>query len=224
MKLQEYLAANKLDRVKVRINQYDPMGEWNRLADNKSVGWPVRYTAGTLTVVGYTLLPGRVFGGDRYNPFTNTISVYSDVPAIALYQGGRAKDYAQREYKGLYAVAYAVPGVGMFCHDANASRDAMGYLQETGTPAEIREGYRSVCPIYAVDAIDPIAAVTGVPLVLPAIVAGHVVGQCKAASFHDNVLPEEDLVEDSRDNEYSLSDAASGSSSTQTLPQIDRVP
>ncbi len=185
--LEEYLAANQLDRVKVRINQYDPVGEWTRLKANQSVSWPIRYTAGTVSWVGYTLLPGRVFGGDRYNPYTNTISIYSDVPAVALYQGARAKDYALRQHKGLYALAYSVPGVGLVWHDAHASQDVMGYLVENGTPDEVRAGYRSVLPTYALDASEPIAAATGVPLVLPAVVAGHVVGQCKAVCYHDKV-------------------------------------
>jgi hypothetical protein len=179
--IHDYLAANGLDRVKVRVNQYDPVGEWHRLVDNKSVAWPLRYTFGTLSWAGYTLLPGRVFGGDDYNPFTNTISLYSDVPAIAIYEGGRAKDYAQREYKGLYAVAYEVPGVGLVWHDARASSDAISYLQQTGTPEQVREGYCTVYPAYCIDASQPFGSMAGVPLVLPAALAGHVVGHVKAA-------------------------------------------
>jgi hypothetical protein len=184
-RIQEYLTCNGLDKVKVRVNEYDPWGEWKRLTHNESVGWPLRYTIGTLSVVGYTLLPGRVFGGDVYNPFTNTINLYSDVPAIAVYEGGYAKDYAQRQYKGLYAVAAAVPGVRIVCHDAHASGDALAYLQENGTPQEIKEGYRTVCPAYALNGSGPLAALTGVPLVLPAVAAGHVVGQVQAASVND---------------------------------------
>ena len=57
--LSANLAVNELDQVKVRINQYDPFGEWQRLGANRSVSWPVRYSLGTLAVVGYTVLPGR---------------------------------------------------------------------------------------------------------------------------------------------------------------------
>jgi hypothetical protein len=183
--MREYLAANGLDRVKVRLNEYDPGGEWRRLVENKSVAWPLRYTIGTFSVVGYTLLPGRVFGGDDYNPFTNTINLYSDVPGIALYEGGRAKDYAQREYKGLYALAYVVPGVGLVWHDARASSDAIAYLQQTGTPEQIKDGYRTVFPAYGIDAAQPLGSIGSVPLVLPAALAGHVVGQVKAASLDE---------------------------------------
>jgi hypothetical protein len=183
--LSEYLAANDLDGVKVRVNQYDPIDEWRRLRHNDVVGWPIRYTFGTLSWVGYTVFPGRIFGGDGYNPYTNTIEVYSDVPAMALYEGGHAMDYSEHRNRGLYAVAHGIPGVGMLCHDATASAAAMDYLQEHGTEKEIKEGYRVVCPAYALDASEPIASFTGLPLVLPAVVAGHVVGQVKAANVPD---------------------------------------
>lgn len=178
--IEEYLDDNGLDRVKVRVNEYDPVGEWQRLARNQSVGWPIRYTFGTLSCVGYTLLPGRLIGSDGYNPYTNTINLYSDVPAVALYQGGHAKDYAQREYKGLYALADGLPGVGLLCHDARASNDVMGYLQDKGSPQQVKDGYRSVYPAYAWEAAQPFDSLTNWPVSLPAVVVGHVAGQVQA--------------------------------------------
>src|ERR1700733_8971628 len=44
--LAEYMAANGLSTTKVRINQYDPIGEWRRLRANKEVGAGWRYTVG----------------------------------------------------------------------------------------------------------------------------------------------------------------------------------
>jgi hypothetical protein len=178
--LKEYLACNSLAKVKVRINEYDPCGEWHRLGENKSVAWPIRYTVGTLSVLGYTLLPGRVFGNDNYNPFTNTISLYSDVPAAAIYQGGAAKDYAQHNYKGMYALARVLPGVGLIWHEAHASSDTIGYLLENGTSQEVKEGYRTVYPSYVLRGC-PSVILGEVPMVLPALAVGHVAGQSKAA-------------------------------------------
>jgi hypothetical protein len=189
LSIKQYLACNGMDKVKVRINEYDPCGEWGRLVRNKSVGWPARYTIGTLTVVGYTLLPGRVFGWDGYNPFTNTISLYSDVPTIALYEGSHAKDYAQREYKGLYAVSRVVPGIGLW-QDYKASNETMSYITENGTAKNKKEGYRTICPTFAFSACEPFVALTGAPLVLPAVVTGHVVGQVKAASIDESGVPD----------------------------------
>jgi len=187
--VQEYLVSNDLDKVKVRINEYDPAGEWGRLVRNKSVAWPLRYTFGTLSCVGYTIFPGRVFGGDDYNPFTNTIHIYSDVPAMALYECGYAKDYAQKEWKGLYAVAHGLPVVGTW-HGTQASADVISYLQENGTSEDIKQGYRTLRPAYAVDASRSLTSVAGATVVLPAVAVGHVIGHCEAASIKEKPLVE----------------------------------
>ena len=108
-RLQEYIAANELHDVKVRINQYDPGGEWRRLVDNKRVapGW--RYTVGALSTLGYTLFPGRLFGNDGYNPYTDTGDVFSDVPSLPMHAAGYAKDVHTRTYPGTYAFGQLFP-------------------------------------------------------------------------------------------------------------------
>ena len=75
---------HQIDGLCARINQYDPIDEFSRLRTNKTVapGW--RYTLGTVSVIGYTLVPGRIIGLDQYNPYTNSVYVYSDVPALAV--------------------------------------------------------------------------------------------------------------------------------------------
>ena len=120
-----YLEKNNMPDVKVRLNQYRPGGEWNRLFRNRSVGAGWRYTLGILSCVGYTVLPGRFFGGDNYNPYTNTINLYSDVPAIALHEAGHAKDTADKKWRGTYAAIYALPFVPLW-HEAEATGDAIG--------------------------------------------------------------------------------------------------
>jgi len=89
--LAAYLQTNELHSVKVRLNQYDPGDDWRRLVANDSVGPGWRYTLGTLSVAGETLFPGRLFGSDHYNPFTNTIHVYSDAAAISPAENGRGR-------------------------------------------------------------------------------------------------------------------------------------
>ncbi len=97
--LNIYLADNQLSNVKVRLNQYAPGGEWRRLFKNRTVGAGWRYTIGFISVLFYTIFPGRVFGGDAYNPYTNTIYLYSDLPEIALHEGAHAKDFAIRKHR-----------------------------------------------------------------------------------------------------------------------------
>lgn len=177
-----YLEKNGLDQVKVRVNEYDPLGEWRRLRKNKAVGWGWRYTAGTLTALHYTLLPGRIFGGDNYNPFTNTISLYSDLPAVALHEGGHAKDFGSRKWKGTYAVAGALPGVSLW-PEAIATNDAIGYLRAEENYDEEQQAYRVLYPAYATyiaGAASPLLPYGDLLITAGAVIPGHLVGRWKA--------------------------------------------
>ncbi|WP_425616006.1 hypothetical protein NA78x_005944 [Anatilimnocola sp. NA78] len=197
--IAEYLANNELLAVKVRLNQYDPGGEWRRLVANKRVGWGWRYSLGTLACLGYTIFPGRVFGGDHYNPFTNTISIYSDAPPIALHEGGHAKDFARRRWPGTYAAVYLLP-VAPLWHEAVATNDALSYLEEYGTAEEQREAYRLLYPAYgtylggAAGDVIPTTRTGSLILYGAAVVGGHAVGRIQAARIPDpppGTLPED---------------------------------
>lgn len=189
--IARYLAENDLPAVKVRLNEYHPWDEWRRLVANKRVGWGWRYSLGTLSCLGYTVFPGRIWGGDNYNPFTNTVSIYSDVPAIGLHEGGHAKDFSRRRYPGTYAAAYVlVPGAPLW-HEAVATNDALSYLHEHGTAEEQREGYRLLYPAYGT-----YVGGTGSDLITTrgpggmlfygaAILGGHAIGRVKAARIPD---------------------------------------
>ena len=184
--LQEYLDANELDRVKVRLNQYAPLDEWRRLRGNKSVspGW--RYTLGTLATLGYTVLPGRILGGDNYNPFTNTINIYSDHPAIALHEAGHAKDFSQRTYKGTWAAAYLLPGVALR-HEEIATSDALSYLASEGRTDEQQAAYKILYPAYGSHVAGQISNLVPSPnsLIVTAacVVPGHLIGRWKASQI-----------------------------------------
>ena len=145
--LAEYLEANGLCHVKVRINQYSVGGEWSRLFRNRNVGGFWRYTFGFLTNVFYTAFPQRVFGGDNYNPFTNTVHVYSDVGAIALHEGGHAKDFATRRHKGFYAALRLLPLAPLY-QEGKATKDAVSYLRDAGRAQEERAAYPMLWGAY----------------------------------------------------------------------------
>lgn len=180
-RLAEYLAVNNLRAVKVRVNQYAPRDEWRRLVANKSVGPGWRYTLGTLSWVGYTVFPGRIFGGDNYNPFTNTINLYSDVPAFAVHEGGHAKDFAQRDLPGTYAAAYILLPVVPLYHEAVASRDALAYAHEFWPIEDERQAYRNLGPAYGSYVGGALPISTDAPLVVAGILGGHVIGRMAAA-------------------------------------------
>lgn len=178
----EYLAVNELNEVKVRLNQYAPQEEWRRLVANTSVAWGWRYTCGTLSWLGDTVLPGRIFGGDHFNPYTNTISLYSDIPAIAIHEGGHSKDFARRTYKGTYAAFYAIPGAPLW-YESVATKDAIGYFRAERSSEEEQEAYRILYPAYGTYVGSTISDFSPGPSALiyaAAVIPGHVLGRMQA--------------------------------------------
>lgn len=185
--IRRYLDDNDLDHVKVAINQYAPLDDWRRLRANKTVGWGYRYTLGALSVAQEAILPGRLFGGDHYNPFTATIHLYSDVPAIALHEGGHAKDFTRRNYPGTYAIAAGLPIVSLW-PEAIATGDAIAYAEAHRDADLERESYRVLYPAYGTyvaGALRPFAAPVALPVFAGAVVAGHAVGRAQARMVPD---------------------------------------
>jgi hypothetical protein len=178
--LVEYLEQNELQDVCVRVNQYAPIEEWHRLRENRHVGAGWRYTAGLLTLAGYTVFPGRLFGGDRYNPYTNSVYVYSDVPALAMVGGGYAKDIHTRELPGTYAVVNEFPVVSMW-HETIATNDVLSYLQQRESVEELQAGYKILHPNYGVQAAGAARYVIGVgPFIqIGGAIVGHITGRAE---------------------------------------------
>lgn len=175
----DYLAKNELSSVKVRLNQYHPGDDWRRLRANESVGAGWRYTLGALSVLGETIIPGRVFGGDHYNPYTNTIHLYSDVPAVGIHEAGHSKDFASRTWKGTYAALYLLPGAPLY-HEAKATNDALGYVLTEGDLELQREAYEILYPAYGTYLGSAVGG--GNSLVyLAAVAGGHVAGRISAS-------------------------------------------
>ncbi len=131
-----YLSYRRLSNVKIRVNQYDPVGNWNRLVQNKTIapGW--KYTLGTLKQIEYIFLPGRIFGGDEYNPFTNTLNVYSDMPTLGLAEAAYAYDVNTRLYPGTYSAAQSLPVVAIW-HETLATDEIMTYAAIRGTSEQL---------------------------------------------------------------------------------------
>ncbi len=189
--LVEYLEKNDLDCVKVRLNQYDPVGEWKRLTKNTQVSAGWRYTAGTLSLLGYTLLPGRIIGGDNYNPFTNTINLYSDHPAVALHEAGHAKDFGQQEWKGTYGVAYSIPVYGLL-HEARATNDALSYMEAEGKYDLQADAYKVLYPAYGSHVGGQFSNFIPAPaswaIMAGCVIPGHIAGRAKANEVEETQL------------------------------------
>lgn len=185
-KVCEYAAYRNLHDVQIRVNDYAPLDEWRRLRSNKQVGAGWRYTFGVWHWLGYTVFPGRIWGGDGYNPYTNSIYVYSDVPSIAVSEAAYAADVRGRKRPGTYAFTQEFAGLDMW-HRTIALKATVAYLHQYGTPDERREAYRVLYPIYghaAGSSVDswvgfgPIGALSG-------LLAGHTAGRAAARRVVD---------------------------------------
>ena len=177
--VNEYLVVNTLDTTRVRINQYAPRDDWRRLVRNKRVAAPWRYTYGAIATAYETILPGRIFGGDHYNPFTDTIHLYSDIPAIALHEAAHAKDFARRKYKGTYAAAYILPGVPLI-HESIATGDALAFAEIYATAGEQKEAANVLYPAYGTyvgAALGSAAPRYANPLYYASVISGHAWGR-----------------------------------------------
>lgn len=180
--IRNYIAANGLDTTKVRLNQYDPVGEWNRLIDNKSMPALARYTLGTWHNIGYTLCPGRLFGGDKYNPYTDTLSVYSDIPAMSMAEIAYAKDLRSRQHPGWYAFGQELPILGMV-HESIATDDVLSYLAVHDDTASQFDATRILYPRYGAvfgEQIGSFFPHGDAPFVLAGGVIGHFAGRKRA--------------------------------------------
>ena len=182
--LVEYLETNGLSDVKVRLNQYRPWDDWRRLTRNTSVAWPWRYTFGAVATFGETVVPGRLFGGDHYNPYTGTIHLYGDVPAIAFHEAAHAKDFSNRKYPGTYAAVYILPAVPLW-HERIASNDVLSYVLYRHDKRLQRQAYHILYPAYGTymgDATGYAFPRYANPIYLGGILVGHAMGRWQGRS------------------------------------------
>lgn len=165
--------------ARFRLNQYRPAQDLSRLVRNRHVAWPYRLLLGVpVTLVFDVLLPGRLFPwGDYYNPFTNTVHLYSDHPAIALHEAGHVHDFASRRFKGTYAAIRLVPFVDLY-QEHKASKEAISYLKGTADHATELSAYKILYPAYGTYVgsyiVPPIGTVGGALI-------GHAAGRSEAA-------------------------------------------
>jgi hypothetical protein len=186
--MKTFMTENDLRNVQVLVNGYYPGNQWKRLFKNKTVGGGWRYTFGILSVVGYTILPGRFFGGDAYNPYTNTVYLYSDEPVIALHEAGHSKDFGRREWKGTHAALYQIPFVNLY-YEANASSDALSYL-ECRDPERQKEGYKLLYPAWSTYAGGNVSDfLLESPWWALSVIPGHIVGRIQAANVEPCAAP-----------------------------------
>ena len=173
--VKQYLEENDITDVYVSVDDYNPGLQWRRLKENQMVSPFWKYTVGAGAWLGYTLFPNRVFGGDEYNPFTNTLIVSSDVPALVLAEAAYAKDIRQRTHPGLYATVNDLPIVSLWRHSL-ATSDILSYARTQKDWDKEREAYEVLYPLVGSTTFG--ASAHFIPVAGPFLsVAGAAVGQ-----------------------------------------------
>jgi hypothetical protein len=182
-KLQVYLEQNDITDVYVAVNDYDPKGQWRRLCENDRIAPFWRYSVGTISWLGYTMFPIRVFGGDEYNPFTNTLNLTSDVPALVLAEAAYAKDIHSRPHPGAYATINDLPLLSMWRHTL-ATSDVLGYARVQNDWETEREAYHVLYPHIGSTTFGPGAhfvPIAGPFLAAGGALVGHATGRTVSA-------------------------------------------
>lgn len=137
-----------LNDAHFRLNEYRPLDDLKRLWKNRHVAWPFRLVLGLPTTLIFdVLLPGRLLGGDHFNPFNNTVYLYSDEPAVALHEAGHAADFSTQRLKGVYATMRLLPGVDLF-QEYMATEDALHHFVLTKDRQGELRAYRLLYPAY----------------------------------------------------------------------------
>ncbi len=193
--IQQFLARNDLRDVKVRINDYCVKDELRRTVRNKGIGPAWRYTFGMIAWLQYTAMPQRFFGGDNYNPYSNTINIYSDLKPVALHEAGHSKDFAGRTYKGSYAFLYSIVPLFNLYPEGKASTEALSYMQAQGDAETLEDGYKLLYPAYATYIGGGVGELIGGPwsyaVQVGVVIPAHILGRIKAANVPDKIEPQQ---------------------------------
>ena len=227
--LKTYLEENDITDVYVAVNDYDPKGQWKRLRENDRIAPFWRYSMGTVTWLGYTVFPNRVFGGDRYNPYTNSLNLSSDVPALVLSEAAYAKDIHSRRHPGAYAAfVNDLPVLTVF-RQARATSDVLGYARTKGDWKTEEQGYHVLYPqmgAATVGTAAPLVPTVGPFLGLGGAVAGHVTGRT-VAYVQRSKLPKpstEAIPNEDAPRSYDETTAAREIADKNSLPPTSKSP
>ncbi len=173
--LVEYLKHQdeSLQHVKIRINQWSPFNDLGRLFTNRRVAWPYRLLIGfPVTLIFEVLLPGRLLGGDHYNPYTDTVHLYSDLAPVSVHEGGHAFDFSKQRYPGTYALLRFLPLVDLY-QEFKATDEAVEYFTEKGDRQNELSSYKILYPAYGTY----VGRYFITPVALGIVVFGHLYGR-----------------------------------------------
>ena len=146
LEITNYLEQNGLNSVLVRSNQYAPASELKRMIDNDKIRPFWKLTFGSYNLLKYTLLPGRLTGGDWYNPYSDSLHVYSDSSILGIAQATYADDVRNRVNPGAYAAIKDIPLAGLG-HETTATKLAIQWYEES-SPQDYQAAQDILYPNY----------------------------------------------------------------------------
>jgi hypothetical protein len=172
----EYLDKNELTDVHVSVRDYRPRDQWRRLRDSRVVPPLTRYTLGPLSVINYTLFPGKLFDVNGYNAYTNTLYVNADTPALLVHKAAFAKNVRNRKLPGAYVAAHGLPFVHAW-PEIEAMHDVVGYAKAEQNWSLETETYEEIYPRVGSQAVVGAGVFLPVWWAIPAVsVAGGFAG------------------------------------------------
>ncbi len=125
---------------------------------------------------------GRLFGQDEYNPYTNSLSIYSDMPMLGLAEAAYAKDVHHRARPGTYAAVQELPLVSLW-HETLATNEVLNYVAIHGSTEQIEKVRHDLYARYGLETAGAASQVLPDGTGLFAIV-GAVSGHTIAAISH----------------------------------------
>lgn len=196
--LRQFMIRQDLQEVKVRVNKAAFVDEYRRLFTNKKMHWTIRIFPGFFTTT-MSLITERIFAGDYYNPFNDTIHIFSDITPVVIHEAGHARDFDHQDNRGFYALMRMVPGMDLIQEDEATTTAIRYFIQEKDHETEI-ESYKILYPAYG----SYIGSYYGFMLPISlgsigAILGGHWIGRHKAKEVRLKYERSEEII--SRQNE-----------------------
>ncbi len=125
-----YLEENDLADVQVEFHYFSPSHRWRRLRENQGVASGWKYSFGLLSLAGYTIFPGRVFGTTSYDPYSNCLQVNNNRAYESLEEAAEAKVAHRLRHPGTFlSVVGSIPIVRVY-PQLLSSGDIVEYAQQ----------------------------------------------------------------------------------------------
>lgn len=189
--ISEFIEQYKLYDVKVRLNQYAPLSEFQRIFMKNHMNILFRLFFGVFYFIGYLLNIGRLFGGDNYSPVTNSVNIYSNNPSIILHELGHALDFRRRKYPGLYMILKFIPFVSLY-QEYKASLYAIEFLKKNKYYYDELCAYKILFPAYSTyifgGIYEYLPSTLFVWIFTPIIIIGHIIGWIFAKKRKDFIF------------------------------------